>query len=56
MEDYIREFEQLQMRVGLDEESELKSYMDEKSLKPLIQMDSTLVTYFKETMEVQVQV
>jgi len=37
----------------LDKGSELKSYMDESSLKAPIQMDFTLVPSFKKTMEVQ---
>ena len=44
------------MRISLDEEPKLKSYMDESSLKAPIQMDSTLVPSFEETMEVHVQV
>jgi len=36
VEEYIREFEQLQMRVGLDEESKLKIVMFIKGLSPSI--------------------
>jgi len=55
VEEFIRDFEQLKMRIGLDKRPMLKSYMTESPHKAPIQMDSTLVPFFEAIMDVQVQ-